>query len=247
DGFDFEKTRYIPGIFDSVELILSGTPHILSLQTAPDLTSQTLLVQAQIRNTGPKTLTTLHFTVREAKSNRVVAKAQSDPISLEKNAEHTVDVRIPMPGCHPWSPEDPFLYKVELDTGADQFTARFGMRTFLFDPKTKRAILNGKPYFMRGSNITLYRFFEDSECADFPWNTNWVRLLHQRMKQMHWNCLRYCIGFPPESWYQIADEEGLLIQDEFPIWYGGPGWSKWPSELKSSELATEYAEWMRER
>ena len=29
DGFDFEKERYIPGIFDSVELILSGTPHFM--------------------------------------------------------------------------------------------------------------------------------------------------------------------------------------------------------------------------
>ena len=35
---------------------------------------------------------------------------------------------------------------------------------------------------------------------------------------MHWNSIRYCIGFPPELWYDIADEEGFLIQDEFPIW-----------------------------
>ena len=37
DGFDFEKERYIPGIFDSVELILSGTPHFVSVQAAPDV------------------------------------------------------------------------------------------------------------------------------------------------------------------------------------------------------------------
>ena len=39
---------------------------------------------------------------------------------------------------------------------------------------TGRAVLNGKPYFMRGSNITLYRFFEDSECGNLPWR-DWVR------------------------------------------------------------------------
>ena len=38
---------------------------------------------------------------------------------------------------------------------------------------------------------------------------------------MHWNSIRYCIGFPPDFWYDIADEEGFLIQDEFPIWLGG--------------------------
>ena len=95
------------------------------------------------------------------------------------------------------------------------------MREFKFDPATGRAMLNGKPYFMRGSNITLYRFFEDGECGKLPWDEKWVRLLHQRVKDMHWNCLRYCIGFPPEAWYDIADEAGILIDDEFPIWFGG--------------------------
>ena len=58
---------------------------------------------------------------------------------------------------------------------------------------------------------------------------------------MHWNSARYCIGFPPEIWYDIADEEGLLIQDEFPIWYVGskapfPGNSaaqSWPASTPS--------------
>ena len=70
-----------------------------------------------------------------------------------------------------------------------------------------------------------------------------MRLLHQRVKDMHWNCLRYCIGFPPEAWYDIADEAGILIDDEFPIWFGGDV----PKELQTDELAREYAEWMRER
>ncbi len=247
DGFDYEKTRYIPGIFDSVELILSGTPHIVSVQTAPDVANETVRVQTQIRNTGKDAVATLRLVVREAKSGKIVGKTTSNPVSLPGGSEQTLDLRVPISGCRLWSPEDPFLYRLEVDSGADRFQTQFGMRTFQFDPKTRQAILNGKPYFMRGSNITLYRFFEDSECGALPWNKAWVRLLHQRMKQMHWNCLRYCIGFPPEAWYQIADEEGILIQDEFPIWYGGTGWSKWPSELKSHELAIEYAEWMRER
>ena len=120
------------------------------------------------------------------------------------------------------------------------------MRKFKFDPATGRAMLNGKPYFMRGSNITLYRFFEDSECGNLPWEEKWVRLLHQRVKDMHWNCLRYCIGFPPEAWYDIADEAGILIDDEFPIWYGGKGWSKWCKGL-DDRLAVEYREWVQDR
>ncbi len=247
DGFDFEKERYIPGVFDSVELILSGTPHVISVQAAPDIADNTVRVQAVLRNDGHAARAAVEFVVREAKSGKVAGQLTSEPVNLAAGEEATVIVRVPIENCRLWSPEAPFLYMLKADSGADSFQTRFGMREFRFDPATGRAMLNGKPYFMRGSNITLYRFFEDGECGKLPWDRRWVRLLHQRVKDMHWNCLRYCIGFPPEAWYDIADEEGVLIEDEFPIWFGGPGWSKWPAALKSDELAREYAEWMRER
>lgn len=246
-GFDFEKERYIPGILDSVEVILSGTPHFVSLQTAPDIAAKTVRVQAVLRNDGESTQSVVKFVVREAKSRREAGGLVSGPVSVSRGEETLVEVRIPIAGCRLWSPEEPFLYTVEADSGSDRVRTRFGMREFHFDPASGQAVLNGKPYFLRGSNFTVYRFFEDSECRDLPWKAGWVRRLHERVKEMHWNCLRYCIGFPPEAWYEIADEVGLLIQDEFPIWHGGPGWSNWPKELKREELVLEYGEWMRER
>jgi hypothetical protein len=247
DGFDFEKEHYIPGIFDAVELILSGTPNFESVQVAPNITTGVVRVQTKLSNTGEPVKTTCTFSVREARSGRVAGKVTAEPVEVAKDGETTVDVRIQISNCHLWSPEDPFLYLLEVENGADSFQTRFGMREFKFDPATGRAMLNGRPYFMRGSNITLYRFFEDSECGSLPWDKKWVRLLHQRVKEMHWNCLRYCIGLPPEAWYNIADEAGILIEDEFPVWYGGPGWMKQQKDLNSDELAVEYAEWMRER
>ena len=145
--------------------------------------------------------------------------------------------------CRLWSPEDPFLYDLEVSTGADTRHTRFGMRSFRLDPKTGFAVLNGRTYFLRGTNVCLFRFLEDPKHGDLAWREDWVRKLHRVFKSMHWNSIRYCIGFPPEMWYRIADEEGLLIEDEFPIWYGG----NWPAELKSPELVREYTEWMRQR
>ena len=238
-GFDVEKDRYIPGIFDSVELILSGTPHFLKVQTAPEIATKTVRVQAVLRNAGPAQTAAVAFVVREAKTGRIAGQVMSEPVVMAADAEATVDVRIPLADCRLWSPEDPFLYRLEADTGADRFTTRFGMREFRFDPETRLAVLNGQPYFMRGSNFTLYRFFEDDDCRLLPWTDSWVRLLHQRVKEMRWNSLRYCIGFPPEAWYDIADELGILIQDEFPLWR--------LSDVKREELEKEYAEWIHER
>jgi hypothetical protein len=241
DGFDFEKERYIPGIFDSVKLLLSGAPNIVNVQVAPDVSNRLARVRVWLRAARDGGVS---LEIREAKSGKISGRATARANAM---AEQTLDIAAPVSGCHLWSPEDPFLYELTVRTSGDQCTTRFGMRQFKFDPATGRAMLNGRPYFMRGSNITLYRFFEDGECANLPWDERWVRLLHQRVKDMHWNCLRYCIGFPPEAWYDIADQQGVLIEDEFPIWFGGPGWSKWPKDLKRDELAREYAEWMRER
>jgi hypothetical protein len=238
-GFDFEKERYIPGIFDSVELILAGTPSILHAQVAPDSANSQARVRIWIKGANDGEVS---VEIREAKSGKITGHGSS----RASGADGVVDLLVPISNCRLWSPEHPFLYSLTARTSGDEFTTRFGMREFKFDPATGRAQLNGKPYFLRGSNFTLYRFFEDSACQDLPWNSKWVRLLHQRVKDMHWNSLRYCIGLPPEEWYRIADEEGILIQDEFPIWFGGTGWSKWPEPLKRDELAVEYAEWMRE-
>jgi len=246
-GFDFEKERYIPGIFDSVELILSGTPHFTELQVEPAIPIASVRVQAVLRNDGPAAHGPVTFVVREARTGYEAGRWTIPDLSIPEGGQATPGVLIPIAHCRLWSPEDPFLYTLDADNGTDHYQTRFGMREFKLDPATGRAVLNGRPYFMRGSNFTLYRFFEDSECKDLPWRPDWVRLLHQRVKEMHWNCLRYCIGFPPEAWYDAADEAGILIQDEFPLWYGGSGWSTWPKELKSDELAREYAEWMRER
>jgi len=72
-------------------------------------------------------------------------------------------------------PETPNLYVLETSTGGDSTSTRFGMREFRFDTPTRRAYLNGQPYFLRGSNITLHRFFEDPDSGMLPWDDAWVR------------------------------------------------------------------------
>ncbi len=240
DGADFEKLRYIPGVYDSVELILSGRPHIVNVQVAPDVQRQEarIAVELELEAAGRAAVT---CEVREWKSGRLVGQTRGECSS--GGTLETMELRVPVSECRLWSPEDPFLYSATIVTDGDQYTTRFGMRSFHLDAKTGQAVLNGRPYPMRGTNVCVYRFFEDPLRGDRPWREEWVRRLHQAFRSMHWNSIRYCIGFPPEVWYRVADEEGFLIQDEFPIWYGG----SWPQALTTERLVPEYRQWMRER
>ncbi len=51
-GWDFEKYRYIPGIYDSVELILTGAPYVVNVQTVPDVAHKVVRVVAEIQSGG---------------------------------------------------------------------------------------------------------------------------------------------------------------------------------------------------
>ncbi|MGD0091212.1 MAG: discoidin domain-containing protein [Planctomycetota bacterium] len=247
DGWDFEKVRYIPGIYDAVELILTGTPHIVRVQAVPDLDAKAVRLVALVKNAGAERKTTVRIQVRAAAAGTVAGSAESAPLDLAAGAEATVEVKVPLADCHLWSPEDPFLYEATVGTGADALTTRFGMRSFRLDPESKRALLNGKTYYLRGTNICIFRFFEDPQRGNLPWREDWVRNVIRKFKSMHWNSARYCIGFPPEIWYRVADEEGFLVQDEYPIWYGGAGWSKSRPALKHEQIARDYVDWMQER
>lgn len=241
-GWDFEKYLYLPGVYDSVELILTGEPYIRNVQVVPQIEQRQVRVVAELQPDGVGGLP-VSAEVVEVGTGRAASSPVRGAVAAHERPERKLDLTIPIDNCRLWSPEDPFLYELRLSTAGDAVKVRFGMRSFRFDPKTKRAVLNGKPYFLRGSNVCIYRFFEDAERGDRPWRAEWVRRLHRQFKTMNWNALRYCIGFPPERWYDIADEEGFLIQDEFPIWLLG----KAPEDPKADKIIPEYTEWMRER
>ncbi len=233
---DGEKVLFAPGIYDDVKIILSGYPFITNVQTAPILSKKQVRVVAEINNEGNKQLN-LSYVVRELSSKKVVAKG------VANNANNSIiDFNIALPNCMLWSPEKPFLYTIELATGADKLETRFGMRSFRSDKQNGVVLLNEKPYYLRGTNIALFRFFEDSQRGNLPWDNNWVTKLHQTFKDMHWNAFRNTLSFPPERWYEIADSLGFLIQDEYPLWK-----QKDPIVLTSDHLAKEYTAWMRER
>ncbi len=248
-GTDFEKNRWTPGIYDNVSLATMSNPAISTVQVAPQLATSSILVQTVLHNYTDHAISTkVRQQAREWKSQSAVPGETVTEVEIPAGTSKTVTQMVPIPHAHLWTPEDPFLYQVVTNTSGDTVVTRFGMREFRFDTVTQRAYLNGRPYFLRGSNITLHRFFEDPESGTLPWNEAWLhRLLVVIPKQMHWNAFRFCIGPVPDRWLQIADENGLLIQNEYMVWTGHPSWNAgYRARYDSTEMIDEYKEWMRD-
>jgi beta-galactosidase len=246
-GTDFEKNRWTPGIYDDVSLMVMKDPVIANVQVAPQLASSSILVQTELHNySGHAVTTSVEQQAFEWKSKTSASEKIETQVEVPAGETKTIKQTVPLPKAHLWSPEDPFLYQVATATSGDETTTRFGMREFRFDTVTQRAYLNGRPYFLRGSNITLHRFFEDPEVGTLPWDEAWLhRLLVEIPKQMHWNAFRFCIGPVPDRWLQIADENGLLIQNEYMVWVGH-SWGSWKGQYDTNEMITEYTEWMHD-
>lgn len=245
-GTDFEKLKWTPGIYDSVSVYFADGAAIETIQAAPRLSDSAVLVETVLRNRGPKGTFQLRHLVRPWRGGGIAAEG-SEEVHLDAGERRTVRQLIEIPQPQLWSPETPNLYVIETSTGGDSLATRFGMREFRFDTATKRAYLNGRVYFLRGSNITLHRFFEDPAAGELVWNEAWVRKLLQEIPgELQWNSFRFCIGPAPDFWFDIADEAGLLIQNEFFIWTGGEGWNSWHDEWSVPLLKTQYAEWMRD-
>jgi len=246
-GTDKEKEHYLPGIWDDVLLSFTDDIRINRLLVLPSVANKKLTVKTQIRSLIPAQIyygdpmqdsVTLEVVISEKISGKDVATAKGR-FSAKRDNLTEMTLEIPFSDFKSWTPEEPFLYNAtaRLKTGkgtSDELSHQFGMRDFT--TKGKYFYLNGEKYFLRGTNITLQRFFEDPDCGNLIWDKEWVKkLLVSYPKQLNWNAMRICVGIVPDFWYDIADENGLLLQNEWLYWQNH-GWD--------DEIRKEYTDWV---
>lgn len=244
-GTDKEKPLWTPGIYDRVFLHFCDNPVIASVQVAPRIASSSAVVQTELRNYGPETSVQVVQRIKTWKGSKPAAEPVTQRVQIGKGEVKTITQTVHIPQAKLWSPENPFLYVLETSTAGDNVSTRFGMREFRFDTVSRRALLNGRDYFMQGASLTLHRFFGDPLSKQHPWEEAWVRkFLGDIPKSLHWNSFRICIGPAPQMWLDIADEVGLLLQYEYFIWTGG---GDWRHELwKTEEVVQEFKEFVRD-
>ncbi len=123
---------------------------------------------------------------------------------------------IPMENIHLWDGiEDPYLYTAEatLSRGEDkldELAIRVGFRTFEIDPE-KGFILNGHPYQLIGT--ARHQDWENlgNALEDQHHETDMAIL-----KEMGANTIRGAHYQHDQKWYDLADENGLIMWAEIP-------------------------------
>lgn len=112
-----------------------------------------------------------------------------------------------------WSPEDPKLYTVDLVSETDSIQDRIGFRSI--QVKGRDILLNGKPIFLRGVSIheeapiRTGRAFSEED----------ARILLGWAKEMGCNFVRLAHYPHNENMVRVADEIGLLVWSEIPLYW----------------------------
>lgn len=246
-GTDKEKEHYLPGIWDDVNLSFTGSVRVNRLLILPSVAGKKVTVKAQLRNLSPAQIfygdamsdsVTLIISIAEKLTGKVVASKSGRFLAKRDNISEA-NLEIPVQEFTNWSPDKPFLYmaKATLTTDkgvSDEIRKQFGMRDFT--RKGKFFYLNGEKIILRGTNVTLQRFFEDPDCSNLVWDKEWVKkLLVDYPKQLNWNMMRICVGIAPDFWYDLADENGLMFQNEWLYWQNH-GWD--------DQIRKEYTDWV---
>jgi len=246
-GTDKEKANYMPGIWDDAYLSFTGKQRLWRALILPKVSEKKVTAKLLVRSFHPpqviyggtmEDLCKARVGIYEKQGGSEKALGEKE-IKVKRDNLTEIAIDIPMADAHLWSPEDPFLYtaKIALYNGqklSDAVDVNFGMRDF--GRKGRHFTLNGKKIYLRGTNITLHRFFEDPDCKSLPWDRQWVtKLLSGIPKQLDWNAMRICVGIAPKFWYDIADESGLLLQNAWMYWQNH-GWNE--------QIRAEYTDWV---
>jgi len=144
-------------------------------------------------------------------------------------------------GMRLWSVGDPFLYEVGIELivegkGSDRCDVKFGMREFRVNGSD--FYFNGQRIFLKGGNIAFHRFLSDADRRTLPWNPEWIkRVLVDIPKAHNMNFFRNHIGQMYNRWYDIADEHGMLLQNE---------WMFWTTRGSKEQISKEFTRWVED-
>ncbi|HON64891.1 MAG TPA: glycoside hydrolase family 2 TIM barrel-domain containing protein [Phycisphaerae bacterium] len=194
------------GIWQTVWLEPVAETSISDFKLVPDIDAERLNVTVNVR--GPA----------EGVTVNAVARIGTDVVGTVSGPPGT-ELHLPVPDPHLWSPDDPFLYDLDIaltqgSTELDAVSSYFGMRKISLGTRNgkKVMLLNNEFVFQFGPLDQgfwpdgIYRApTDDALAADIV-----------EEKTLGYNMVRKHIKVEPPRWYYWADKLGILVWQDMP-------------------------------
>jgi len=210
------------GVWQDAELIATGQTVFedIRIQSGADghvmieaITSAPAEITLELRDPDGKLLNT---TITHSGDDE--GPKTNDDNSLRRSSSvlrQIIEIAIPYP--NPWSPHAPALYSARLAIAdGDERTQHFGLRSLRADGAT--ILLNEQPIYPR--MVLSWGWYPEALHSN-PGPAR-VRADFARLKQLGYNGVKLCLWFPPQYYFDLADELGMLLWVELPMWIPQP-------------------------
>ena len=187
-------------------------------------------VKSEIENKGAQTRSVVVETSLKDASG-ILLGTQTQRIILSQGAVATAEQRFTVKNPHLWSPDDPYLYRVETrikerksGRSLDGGVTRIGIRSFAFS-KEEGFLLNGEPF---GKLIGANRHQDFAYVGNaLPNSQQWRDA--KRLRDAGCRIIRVAHYPQDPSFMDACDELGLFVI------VATPGWQYWNKDPKFAE------------
>ncbi len=137
-----------------------------------------------------------------------------------------------IPGLMLWDVKNPKLYDIHIKVKDNLLHDKIGFRSI--EAQGNDILLNGKPVFLRGICI-----HEESPLREGrAWSAEDALILLNRAKELHCNFVRLAHYPHNEHMYRLADEMGLMVWEELPL-YWSVNWDNKQTYQLAENMLTE--------
>jgi hypothetical protein len=195
------------GIWQSLRLVAFPGPAISDVWILADRETRTVHVQAALHHAAG-----MSTTVRLINPDgHTVATWQPSPDAQQIDHTFTLD------SVQSWQPDQPLLYTAEItlesgDIVQARIHRKFGFRTL--SAQGDQLLFNDLPVCLRG--VLNWGWYPEILCPA-PDETT-IRAEFRRVREMGYNLVKLCLYVPSPLYFEIADEEGLFLWLELPMW-----------------------------
>jgi len=211
--------RTYGGLYRSVELEATGDVFVDYAYVEGQFDAGSAQVHAEIRSMASdsqQVKVEVELTTLDGKR----AGNASNVITVDGGNTRKVVFDIPLGPFRAWSPEQPNLYRadIELKKGGKTvhgWVERFGVKKF--EAREKRLWLNNRPYFLRGYGDD--HTYPLTVCS--PADRDVHRANLAKAKAYGFNFVRHHTHVELPEFFEAADELGIMVQSEIPYWAAG--------------------------
>jgi hypothetical protein len=228
-GEKYPVRECLAGFFPDVGVIFGGIWKPVTLQVLSSVTVEDIFIKPNIQEKNVEIEFDIHNHLLKSQTITIQSTLY-DPNGLLENTS-TKEINIPEETLLKnqsmkvdlknviqfWNPDFPGLYtsetKVLLDgKEIDSKQTRFGIKDL--HVKGDRMYLNGQPIYLRG--VLHWGWYSES-IAPIPTREE-IREELTKVKDSGFNLVKHCLYVPTKEYFEIADEMGIFIWQELPLW-----------------------------